>query len=256
MSATVKLQALCCGRLEFARQGFFPDAAPEARMTVPVSGFLIRHAQGTLLFDTGVACGAAADPAGVLGKRIAAYFTMAGAAHENLLDQLAAQGVEPEAVTHVACSHLHFDHCGCNRNFPRARILLQRAEMDAARAPNFAYDARLWDLPLDYQLLDGEHDVFGDGSVLLRPTPGHTAGHQSAIVRTSAQRRFVLAADACYTEEHLHGDIVPAQRWHEGRMRESMQWLRSQRAMAGTNVLFGHDAVQWVRVEAAKGVLS
>ena len=255
MAATASLRALCCGRLEFARRMFFPGAAPDERMIAPVPGFLVQHARGTLLFDTGVACGAVADPVGVLGQRIAAHFKMAGAAQDNMLDQLATLGIAPEAVTHVVCSHLHFDHCGCNRWFPRARVLLQRAEMDAARAPGSPYNPRLWDLPLDYQLIDGEHDVFGDGSVLLQPTPGHTAGHQSAVVRTAAQRRFVLAADACYTEEHLQGDIVPTLHWQEAAMRESMQWLRGQQAQ-GTVLMFGHDAAQWARVQAAQGVLS
>jgi N-acyl homoserine lactone hydrolase len=255
MAASVQLRALCCGRLEFARELFFPGAAPDERMAAPVLGFVVQHARGTLLFDTGVACGAAADPVGVLGKRIAAHFNLAGSAQHNMLEQLAALGIARDAVTHVACSHLHFDHCGCNRWFPHARVLLQRAEMDAARAPGSRYDARLWDLPLDYQLLDGEHDVFGDGSVLLVPTPGHTAGHQSAIVRTAAQRRFVLAADACYTEEHLRSDIVPNLHWHEAAMRESMHWLRSQRAQ-GAELIFGHDAAQWAQVQAAHGALS
>jgi N-acyl homoserine lactone hydrolase len=255
MPATVQLRAVCCGQLEFAREAFFPGTAPAARMTVPVPGFVLRHARGTLLFDTGVACGAVSDPVGVLGERIASRFRMAGSAQHNMLDQLATLGIAPDEVTHVACSHLHFDHCGCNRYFPKARVLLQRAEMDAARAPGSRYDARLWDLPLDYELLDGEHDVFGDGSVQLVPTPGHTAGHQSALVRTAAQHRFVLAADACYTEEHLQADIVPGVHWHEAAMRDSMQWLRGQRAQ-GAELIFGHDAAQWTRVQAAQGLLS
>ncbi len=256
MPSHLSLHALCCGRLEMARALFFADARPESRMTIPVSAFLVRHPLGTLLFDTGVACGAAADPVGVFGKSIAAMFTMAGAAEENVLDQLATQGVAPEQVTHVVCSHLHFDHCGCNRLFPRARLLIQRAEMEAARSPLSRYDRRLWDLPLDYQLLDGEHDVFGDGAVLLVPTPGHTAGHQSAVVRTAADRRFVLAADACYTAGHLQHDIVPPAHVDAEQMRESMARLRRLGAQAGTEVLYGHDAAQWARIESIRGALS
>jgi glyoxylase-like metal-dependent hydrolase (beta-lactamase superfamily II) len=155
---------MCCGRLDGPRQGFFPDASPDARLTVPVSCFLVRHPKGTLLFDTGVACGVVQDPIGVLGKLIASYFKMAGSPNENVVDQLATQGLVPDDITHVACSHLHFDHCGCNRHFPRAKILMQRAEMDAAREPGSPYSRRLWDLSLDYQFLEGEHDVFGDGN--------------------------------------------------------------------------------------------
>jgi glyoxylase-like metal-dependent hydrolase (beta-lactamase superfamily II) len=247
---------MCCGRLDGPRQGFFPDASPDARLTVPVSCFLVRHPKGTLLFDTGVACGAVQDPIGVLGKLIASYFKMAGSPNENVVDQLATQGLVPDDITHVACSHLHFDHCGCNRHFPRAKILMQRAEMDAAREPGGPYSRRLWDLSLDYQFLEGEHDVFGDGTVMLFPTPGHTAGHQSAIVRTAMDRRFVLAADACYTEEHLKRDIISPVHWHEQTMRESMEQLRRLSNQAGTELVFGHDQEQWQRIEAADGALA
>ncbi len=94
---------------------------------------------------------------------------------------------------------------------------------------------------MDYEFLEGEHDVFGDGTVVLFPTPGHTAGHQSAIVRTSRDRRFVLAADACYTEEHLERDIIPSNHWQERTMRESMEQLRRLSDQAGTPRVFGHD---------------
>ena len=62
------LHALCCGRLAFDRSVFFPDAAPGTPTTVPVPGWLIRHPRGNLLFDTGIACDAASDPAGKLGR--------------------------------------------------------------------------------------------------------------------------------------------------------------------------------------------
>jgi len=255
MPSTIKLQALCCGRLDFERRQFFPDEAGGVRMTVPVPGYLLRHPKGTVVFDTGVACAAAADPAGVLGERLARIYTMAGAADENVVAQLARHRVAVDEVTHVVCSHLHFDHCGCNASFPHAQVLVQRAEMEAATAPGSRYDRRLWDLALDYRLIDGEHDLFDDGSVRLIPTPGHTPGHQSAIVRTARDRAFVLVADACYTAEHLERDIIPTVHWDARAMGESMDRLRRLRASGDTELMFGHDPVQWSRVEAVGGAL-
>jgi len=255
MTAHLSLHAMCCGRLDGPRRAFFPDADADERLAMPVSCFLVRHAKGSLLFDTGVAFGAVEDPVGVLGEPVASYFRMAGTPAENVVDQLALRGMVPDDITHVACSHLHFDHCGCNGRFPRAKILIQRAEMDAARKPGSPYGRRWWDVALDYHLLDGEHDVFGDGTVVLFPTPGHTAGHQSAIVQTARQRRFVLAADACYTEEHLLHDIIPGNHWHEQTMRDSMAQLRRMRDRSGTALLFGHDQAQWQQVEATNGAL-
>ena len=161
----------------------------------------------------------------------------------------------PEDITHVVTSHLHYDHCGCNKLFPRARILVQKAEMDAARAPDSRYDRRLWDHPLDYQLVDGEHDVFGDGTVVLVPTPGHTVGHQSLVVQVSRDRRYVLTADACYSKEHMDREVRPAVVWNAPAMLESMAKLRRLGEQAGTRVLYGHDPAQWVEVEAAGGML-
>jgi glyoxylase-like metal-dependent hydrolase (beta-lactamase superfamily II) len=69
-------------------------------------------------------------------------------------------------------------------------------------------------------------------------------------------RRFVLAADACYTEEHLKRDIISPVHWHEQTMRESMEQLRRLSNQAGTELVFGHDQEQWQRIEAADGALS
>lgn len=249
------LQALCCGRLTFDRSQFFPDEAPGVQTTIPVPSFLIVHPKGRLLFDTGIECNAASDPAGLLGERIARIYRLTGSPSENVIAQLALHGLAPEDITHVVTSHLHFDHCGCNKLFPRARVLVQRVEMDAARAPDSRYDRRLWDQPLDYQLVDGEHDVFGDGTVVLVPTPGHTAGHQSLVVQVSRDRRYVLTADACYSKEHMDRQVLPSVVWNAATMLESMAKLRRLGGQAGTRVLYGHDPAQWVEVEAAKGKL-
>ena len=73
-----RLQALCCGRLTFDRSLFFPDESPGVQTTVPVPGYLVIHPKGKLLFDTGIACNAASDPAGLLGERIARLYRLTG----------------------------------------------------------------------------------------------------------------------------------------------------------------------------------
>ena len=116
-------------------------------------------------------------------------------------------------MRYVANSHLHFDHCGGNEFFPRATFLVQRPELEAARKPGFVprYSPSPidFDHPLDYQLIDGEHDVFGDGTVVLLPTYGHTPGHQSLRVRAGKDAHIVCASDACYTRENMDRDVLP-----------------------------------------------
>ena len=249
------LHPLCCGRLAFDRNVFFPDEAPGVATAVPVPGFLVIHPKGKLLFDTGVACEAAADPQGVLGRRLASTFRIAGAADENAPGQLALMGLKPDDITYVANSHLHFDHCGCNPLFSRSTFLIQRAEMQAAQASGSRYDERLWKHPLNYQLVDGEHDVFGDGSVLLVPTPGHTPGHQSLVVQVSRDSRYVMTADACYSGEHMRRDLLPSVVTDAAQMRESMNRLRAMGEQSGTTLLFGHDPMQWSALGAARQAL-
>ena len=249
------LHALCCGRLRFDRSLFFPDEAPGVETTVPVPSFLVVHPKGKLLFDTGVDCLAATDPQASLGTRLAGLFRMAGGADELLPNQLATMGLVPDDITHVVNSHLHFDHCGCNALFPRAKFLLQRAELDAARAPRSHAHDRSWNLPLDYRAVDGEHDVFGDASVVLLPTPGHTPGHQSMRVKLSSDRSFVMTADACYTQAHLDREILPTAVWDARQMAASMDALRKLGERSDTELIFGHDAQQWARMPQGPAAL-
>jgi glyoxylase-like metal-dependent hydrolase (beta-lactamase superfamily II) len=241
----LRAYALSCGSLEFEKSLFFPAKAAGQRIVAPVSSYLIVHSKGKLVFDTGIHCDALADPVARLGKRVASLFTVHSRADEGVVGQLAALGVKPDDIRYVVNSHFHFDHCGCNAFFPRAQFLVQHAELGAARTEPKRYDSKDWDLPLDYRAVDGEHDVFGDGSVVLLPTPGHTAGHQSLWIRASGATQFLLTGDACYTREHLEKTILPTNTYDAAQMTESMNRLRSLRDRQGVMLLYGHDAEQW-----------
>jgi glyoxylase-like metal-dependent hydrolase (beta-lactamase superfamily II) len=156
----------------------------------------------------------------------------------------------------VVNSHFHFDHCGCNDAFPRAAFLVQRAEFAIARAERNRYNAKDWDHALEYREMDGEHDVFGDGSVVLLPTPGHTPGHQSLWIRPGAGTQFVLAADACYTLQHLEETILPSNAHDPAQMRQSMESLRAMRDRKGVTLLYGHDLEQWRALPRAPRALT
>ena len=102
-----------------------------------------------------------------------------------------------------------------------------------------------FDLPLEYQLVDGEHDIFGDAQVVLLPTYGHTPGHQSVLVRDGQGAQLVLAADACYTRENMDRDMLPNVLWDPAEMSRSLARLRDLRDRGGATVVYGHDAAQW-----------
>jgi glyoxylase-like metal-dependent hydrolase (beta-lactamase superfamily II) len=200
------------------------------------------------------------DPIGRLGAERAKRLSVKSKAGEDVVPQLALLGLGPDDVHYVANSHLHFDHCGGNEFFPRATFLVQKAEMEAARRPGFApgYNPSPidFDHPLDYRLVDGEHDVFGDGRVILFPTFGHTPGHQSLRVRLGKGSDMVCAADACYTRENMDRDVLPRILWNGPIMRESLATLRRLRDQAGATVFFGHDPTQWQATPQAPAAIA
>jgi N-acyl homoserine lactone hydrolase len=249
VAAVISVFALCSGYLELDRASMLDDLPAGQPWTVPVMSFLVVHPRGRLLFDTGVHCLTRVDPIGRMGPERAKRLVDKSKEGEDVVPQLALLDLRPDDIRFVVNSHLHFDHCGGNEFFPRATFLVQKAEMEAARRPGFApgYNPSPLDFdhPLDYRLVEGEHDVWGDGSVVLFPTFGHTPGHQSLRVRAGKGRDLVCAADACYTRENMDRDVLPRILWDGRIMRESLAALRRLRDRAGATVFYGHDPEQW-----------
>jgi N-acyl homoserine lactone hydrolase len=246
----IQVFALCGGYLELARESMIRDATP-ARWTVPIACVLVGHPRGYLLFDTGLHPATRTDMLGRYGEERARRFSVHSGAGDDVVSQLAVLGLQPADVRYVANSHWHFDHCGGNEFFPGSTILVQAAEMEAARSPTVLATGRYrpspadFEHPLRYQPVDGEHDVFGDGSVVLFPTFGHTPGHQSLLVRPGRDTRLVFTADACYTRENMDRDVLPTIVWDETEMAHSLRRLRELRDRQGARTVYGHDPQQW-----------
>src|ERR1700686_2525457 len=182
---TVKLYAFTCGTVtgEFAHL----MEGGEGDITVPIPVFLIEHPRGRALFDTGLHPDCQHAPAGRLGTRLAGLFRIGFQPGEEVSARREAIGRDPGKIDLVINSHFHFDHVGGNALIPNATMLVQRREwdagMDAETALRHGYNSRDFDLGHKLLLVDGEHDVFGDGSVVCLPTHGHTPGHQSLKLR-------------------------------------------------------------------------
>ena len=165
--------------------------------------YLLKHAQGWMLSDTGVSDAIAAMPDGQKP-------TDPKATHwyrpQTLTSQLEALGVQPADITFVAVSHTHGDHIGNVELFPQAMLLVQQAEYDwpgINNAPRFTPAHPV-------TTLAGDKDVFGDGSVTILSTPGHTPGHQSLLVKLPQTGALVLSGDAVHFQanwEHRGGAI-------------------------------------------------
>ena len=240
----MRVLALECGWL--ASEARLVLTGETGRMRLPVASWLIEHPRGRLLFDSGMHPELQSDPRARLGP-VADVFEFSYGPGEDVASRLRALEIDPTSIRLLVNSHLHFDHVGGNASLPNARVVLQRREWEAGRDPDLVrrnfYDPRDYDLGHDLLLVDGEHDLFGDGSVVCVPTPGHTPGHQSLRVRTDSGE-LVLTADACYLRRTLETLRLPATVFDREAMLASLRRLRALEA-AGARLLFGHDAEQW-----------
>jgi N-acyl homoserine lactone hydrolase len=245
----MRLHALTCGWLDGPLGNFL--AGEHGRLRVPVPCFLIEHPQGAVLFDSGLHPQTQHDPGGRLGP-VAKVFGVEFAPGEEVAARLAALGVEAADVRYLINSHLHFDHTGGNALIPNARLVVQRREWEAGHEPDQI--ARQFYAPHDYQLghqtllVDGEHDLFGDGRIVCLPTHGHTPGHQSLRVRLDSGD-VILTGDACYLRRTLEELHLPSVADDPEAMRAALLRLRALRD-AGARIIFGHDPDAWATVPA------
>ena len=247
---SVELFAFICGHVTGARDGFLDGES--GTLTVPVPAYLIVHEQGKLLFDTGLNTGLRHDKAALLGVTDKDWEIDFPAGAE-IAAQLALLGLVPGDIRYVVNSHLHFDHCGGNALFPKATLIVHAKEWRASQ--HKATQAAAIYNPVDFdhmaarREIGGELDVFGDGSVVVFPTPGHTPGHQSLRVQLESGP-VVLAADCCYLKRTLETLHLPRSVYNRDQMLASLGQLRALQA-DGARIFFGHDPEFWKTVPLA-----
>jgi glyoxylase-like metal-dependent hydrolase (beta-lactamase superfamily II) len=205
---------------------------PQPRVE-PVLGYLVRHDDRLLLFDTGIG---AADP------ETEAHYRPR---RRPLAAALAGAGVDPADITLVVNCHLHFDHCGGNATFPGRPILVQAAELAAARGADYTVP-ELVDFPgATYRQLNGEAEIWP--GVWIIPTPGHTDGHQSLVL----QRRdgtVVLAGQAHDFASQFGSDHLARAAARDGAappLPGYPPWLDRLNDFDPRRVLFAHDGSVW-----------
>jgi N-acyl homoserine lactone hydrolase len=235
---------------------------------VPCPAFLIRHpSAGAILVDTGLHPSIATDGGenfGRLATRIGKPALEPGA---DVPAQLRKRGLEPGEVPIVVMTHLHADHTSAISEFPHSTFIVSEAEWQAATHGSnpllSGYRPRHFDYAFDYRTIDFDRggidsyasfgrtfDLFGDGSIHLAFTPGHSAGHMSVIARLR-ERDFVIGGDAVFMAKQLEDGKPPARPFDAHNWRRSLQELRLfKREFPQAIVTPGHDPEFYEHLEA------
>lgn len=274
--ATVAVEPMLGGEVQFPAASF---EAPGGRfqglkvmgltrrsrgwLRVPCPAFLITHpTAGRVLVDTSLHPSIASKPQANFGRLLSWYARPRIEPGRDLSSQLRERGIDPREIPLVVMTHLHFDHASGISEYPNATFVISAAEWAAATAGGRAvlrgYRPAHYDYVFDYRLLsyDGPRiesystfgrtfDLFGDGSIRLAFSPGHTLGHQSVIARLR-ERDFVIAGDSVYTIRQLEGGPVQPRPHDPHTWRRSLQELQLfHRQYPQAVIVPGHDPGHW-----------
>jgi N-acyl homoserine lactone hydrolase len=222
-------------------QRFRPSAPPGSWNRIANPCYLVVHPAGILLWDTG----AADDLQGYAGGFRASDVSIFHVTHP-VADQLTEIGVTAASIDFLALSHFHRDHAG-NVGLPgRAQLLAQGDEYDAAMGGNAEASGYFPDVldPLRGNAvlrLNGDHDVFGDGSVTIKRSPGHTIGHQTLLVSLAATGKVLLSGDLAHSEENWADGTVPGLNFSAAQSLASMRAARDFLQAEGASLWVQHD---------------
>lgn len=233
-----RLYVLDCGNAHAADQSrWSPGVNVGKPLDVSDNCYLIHNAQGYLMWDTGIDEKVAEMPNGMSTSNGA----MTWYRRKTIASQLAEIGLKPADIRYVAVSHTHADHVGNVDEFPNATVLMQKAEYDFAfasgKTPPFSPNHPV-------TKLEGDKDVFGDGSVTILSTPGHTPGHESLLVHLPKTGWVVLSGDVAHFRENWDNRRIPAMNVDKEQSTASMQRVADLLAQKNAQFWINHDKPQ------------
>jgi N-acyl homoserine lactone hydrolase len=225
-----RMYVLYCGDIHLNdASSFTPGASGPGHLSVTC--YLIKHARGWVLFDTGVGDHIVKLPDGQ--KSGAGYWTV----KKTVESQLAEIGLKPADVNYVVLSHSHGDHVGNLKLFPQSTLVVQKAEWD-------------WKPPVGVPLPqsgmkaitpDGDHDLFGDGSVTVIATHGHSPGHQNLLVRLPKTGAIMFTGDSVHTKTNWDSGRVPQRNFNVPQSLQALERMRTVLKEAKAELWIGHE---------------
>ena len=208
--------------------------------------YVIQHANGLMLWDAGINDSVASMPQGFQRNKASPRYIL----RKPFREQLAGIGVDPVKIQHVAFSHTHGDHVGNGNLFTGGTLYIQQPEYDAAFGPDaekkWNFEVSSYDKLRSSRTvrLNGDHDVFGDGSVVIISTPGHTPGHQSLLVRLPKRGPVILSGDMVHLKENWEARRVPSFNFDREQSLKSMEKIAGIMTKTGAQLWINHDKAQ------------
>ncbi len=264
--AGMQLYLFSSGTLMLGK-GFLQNFAPmEPKIEVPIGFFVIKHPKGNVIFDTGNNDKVIADT-GYWGK-LAEVFEPKMTQDDAMDAQLAKIGLSTNDIKYVVVSHMHLDHGGNVGKFPNSTIVIQDDELHFAMFPDEPYAAGY--IPddvsvlrsgvgvskpnsIDMLRLTGDLDLFGDGSLVIHRSPGHTKGTQMLTVRLPKTGPVILTSDAAYFRDNVEKNLVPniALAYDATGIIKGYDWIRRMIATENASYFTSHDPDAWKTLKKA-----
>lgn len=251
----MKLYVFSSGALTIGKH-ILQNLAPQDTIKVPVGFFVVMHPKGNVLFDTGNNDKIITDPSywGPAFQRLSPVNTP-----DMAIDtQLGRIGLKPDDITYVVVSHLHLDHGGNVGKFPNSTLVVQKDEIRNAfwPEPGTAGPYIPGDIaplrsdlgeamPNKYKMiqLNGDMDIFGDGSVVVKRWVGHTPGSQMMVVRLPKTGTIILTGDNAYFRENVEKNLLPnvALAYDPPGILRAYEWIRYLQATEKADFFTAHD---------------
>jgi N-acyl homoserine lactone hydrolase len=229
-SGIERMYVLYCGDIALNdASSFTPGASGPGHLAVTC--YLVKHARGYVLFDTGVGDHIITMPDGQ--KSRAGVWTV----KKTLESQLAELGLKPADITYLTLSHSHGDHVGNLKLFSQSTLVVQKAEWD-------------WKPPVGVPLPqigmksitpEGDHDLFGDGSVMLVATHGHSPGHQNMLIRLPTTGAIMFTGDSVHTKTNWDSGRVPPGNFNGPQSLEALERMRAVLKENNAQLWIGHE---------------
>ncbi len=268
--AIASVKVLDCGRAEQHWEHRYGSKLPQLWwvffgrrwVELPLQAFLIEHSDGLILFDTGIDPAVQLDSSYIkqaIGRFLLPRIFRLHLTESDRIDHvLSRKGVSAKEIKTAIISHLHFDHVGGIGHIPQAELLVGKEEWEILSGP---HPEREWILrehieipsakwrqisfePTDDPLFEdfqGIYDVAGDGSMILLPTPGHTKGSMSMLIRQEGWRPILLVADLTYETTLLEEDRVPGTGDKETLLASFAKVRRLKERLPGLEIVASHD---------------